>query len=178
MNRIESFVARTAALFNLVAAAAVVGMMGLTCLDVVLRLWRHPIPGTYEVVSMLGAVFVAFSLAKTSVDQGHIAVDFLVQRFSERARYVVEAINDGICALFFSVVSWQCLRYAQDLKASGEVSMTLQMPIHPFVFGIAAGCAMLSLVLFTSCLTGSLKAAHPGGTRSKGASGNEQRPNG
>ena len=34
-----------------------------------------------------------------------------------------------------------------DLKAAGEVSMTLQFPVFPFVWGVAAGCGMLTVVL-------------------------------
>jgi TRAP-type C4-dicarboxylate transport system permease small subunit len=161
LNRIERLVGRLASLFNGVAAGAVVGMMTLTCLDVLLRFFRHPIPGTYEIVGMLGAVFVSFSLARTSVDQGHIAVDFLVQRFPKRLRYVVEAINAGICAMLFTVLCRQCVIYALDLRTSGEVSMTLQMPIHPFVFGVAIGCAMLSAVLVVNCVSWSLKVLKP-----------------
>jgi TRAP-type C4-dicarboxylate transport system permease small subunit len=107
---------------------------------------------------MLGAIFVSFSLARTTLDNGHIAVDFLVHRLDKRWQDVVEAINSGLCALLFSVVCVQCVQYAQDLKASGEVSMTLQMPIYPFVFGMAAGCAVLSAVLFTSCVSWSLRS--------------------
>ncbi|WP_319525522.1 TRAP transporter small permease [uncultured Desulfosarcina sp.] len=158
MKRIEGWVGRLASAFNGIAAVAVVGMMVLTCLDVLLRLLRHPIPGTYEIVCMLGAVFVSFSLARTTVDQGHIAVDFLVQRLPNRFQHAVEAVNAGICALLFTVICRQCVIYALDLKASGEVSMTLQMPLFPFVFGIALGSAMLSVVLYVSCLSWSLKA--------------------
>ena len=161
MKRIDRYVGKLASLFNGIAAAAVVGMMTLTCLDVLLRFFRHPIPGTYEIVGMLSAVFVSFSLARTSVDQGHIAVDFLVQRLPLRLQHAIEAVNTGICALLFTVVCRQCVSYAQDLKSSGEVSMTLQMPIHPFVFGIAVGCAMLSLVLYVRCAACSLKTIRP-----------------
>lgn len=157
MNRLERLTYRLASFFNAIAATAVVGMMGLTCLDVLLRLFRQTIPGAYEMVGMLGAIFVSFSLARTTIDRGHIAVDFLVQRFPKRAQYAIEAINAGICGLLFSVVCHQCVLYARDLKTSGEVSMTLQMPIHPFVFGIALGCAMLSVVLYTSCASWSFK---------------------
>lgn len=160
-SRLERLVNRMASVFNGVAGAAVVAMMTLTCLDVILRFFRHPIAGTYEVVGLLGAVFVSFSLARTSVDQGHIAVDFLVLRLGHRARSAVEAVNAGLCALLFTVVARQCLHYAQDLKLSGEVSMTLQLPIHPFVNGIALGCAMLSLVLYANCAAWSLKAWRP-----------------
>lgn len=151
-------VARLASFLNGIAAVAVVAMMALTCLDVLLRLVRHPIPGAYEVVGMLGALFVSFSLARTSVDQGHIAVDFLVQRLPRRVQCAVEAINAGICALLFTVISRQCVLYARDLRSSGEVSMTLQVPLHPFVLGLAVGCAMLSVVLYASCAAWSLKA--------------------
>jgi TRAP-type C4-dicarboxylate transport system permease small subunit len=163
LKRIEEWVGRLASAFNSVAAVAVVGMMVLTCLDVLLRLLRHPIPGTYEIVCMLGAVFVSFSLARTTVDRGHIAVDFLVQRLPKRFQHLVEALNAGICALLFTVICRQCVIYAQDLKASGEVSMTLQMPLFPFVFGIALGSAMLSAVLYVSCLSWSLKALESSG---------------
>ena len=163
MKRIEGWVGRIASAFNSVAAVAVVGMMALTCLDVLLRLLRTPIPGTYEIVCMLGAIFVSFSLARTTVDRGHIAVDFLVQRLPDRFQHAVEAVNAGICALLFTVVSRQCVIYALDLKASGEVSMTLQMPLFPFVFGIALGSAMLSAVLYVNCLSWSLKAFESSG---------------
>ena len=107
---------------------------------------------------LLGAVFVSFSLARTSADQGHIAVDFLVQRLPQRWQYIVEAVNAGICALLFTVIGRQCVLYSLDLKTSGEVSMTLQIPIHPFVLGIALGCAMLSIVLYAGCVSWSAKA--------------------
>ena len=160
MNRIDRFVAGLSAYFNGIAAAAVAAMMVLTCLDVCLRLFRHPIPGTYEIVSMLGAIFVSFALARTSVERGHIAVDFLVQRLPERMQHAVEAVNSIVSALLFSLICYQCVIYANDLKSSGEVSMTLQMPIHPFVLGVAVGSAMLSLVLYTSGLAFSLKVLH------------------
>jgi TRAP-type C4-dicarboxylate transport system permease small subunit len=145
--RLEQWVAKAADLFNWVAAAAVAGMMVLTCLDIVLRLFRHPIPGTYEMVGFLGAVFAAFSLGYTSVNRGHIAVDFLVQKLSVRTQNWVDGINALICSVFFGFLARQCLVYAADLKTFGEVSMTLQMPIYPFVYGIGAGCFLLTLVL-------------------------------
>jgi len=47
MSRIPKEIARISASFNTLAGAAVIIMMLLTCADVLLRLLRHPIPGTY-----------------------------------------------------------------------------------------------------------------------------------
>jgi TRAP-type C4-dicarboxylate transport system permease small subunit len=143
--------------FNWIAAIAVTAMMLLTCADVLLRILRCPIPGTYEIVGLLGATFVSFSLAHTTTERGHIAVDFIVQKLPLRLQDLVDCINSIICALLFAVITWQSVVYALDLKNSGEVSMTLQMPIHPFVFGIALGCGMLSLVLFLRSVESTLK---------------------
>ena len=115
--RIEQWTAKVAEVFNWVSAAAVAGMVVLTCMDIILRLFRHPIPGTYEMVGFLGAVFAAFALGYTSVNRGHIAVDFLVQKLPARAQSLVDGINDSICAVFFGFLSHQCLVYAGDLKS-------------------------------------------------------------
>ena len=132
---------------NSLSALAVLAMMLLTCADIVMRLMRRPITGTYETVGFLGALFVSFALAQTSVDRGHIAVDFLVQRLPQRVQEAVELVNGLVCTAFFALIAWQCGLYGAELKASGEVSMTLQTPIYPVVWGIGAGCAVLCLVL-------------------------------
>ncbi len=157
MIQIEKALHPPARWFNWIAALAVTAMMLLTCADVLLRILRCPIPGTYEIVGLLGATFVSFSLAHTTTERGHIAVDFIVQKLPPRWQDLVDCINSIICAFLFGVITWQSVVYALDLKNSGEVSMTLQMPIHPFVFGIALGCGMLSLVLFLRFVESTLK---------------------
>jgi TRAP-type C4-dicarboxylate transport system permease small subunit len=124
-----------------VAAGSVAAMMLLTCADVVLRYLRRPIPGTYEMVGLLGAVFVSFALAQTSIEKGHIAVEFLVQRLSPGVQVAVDAVNALICTGLFAIISWQSFLYAGKLRRLGEVSMTLQMPIYPFVYGSPSGVA-------------------------------------
>jgi TRAP-type C4-dicarboxylate transport system permease small subunit len=143
----ERWIQRTARGFNWVAAGAVTAMMLVTVADVILRLFRQPITGTYEIVGLLGAVFASFSLAQTSMEKGHIAVDVLIQKLPVRLQAAADVINHLICLILFSTITWQCIGYARDLKAYGEVSMTLQVPIYPFIYGIAVGCGMLCVVL-------------------------------
>ena len=147
MFRIERITYLLTDRFNWVAAGAVVAMMCLTCADVILRIFRHPIPGTYEIVGLLGSVVIAFSIGYTSVAKGHIAVEFLVQKFPVRVQTCIDTLNDLISTCLFGLITWQSIVYASDLKQSGEVSLTIQMPIYPFVYGIALGCGLLCLVL-------------------------------
>lgn len=136
-----------------VAGAAIVAMMLLTCADIVLRLFRMPIPGTYELVSFLSAVCVAFAMAHTSVQKGHIAVSVLVQLLPERLQALVDSLTTGLSIALFGLIAWQSFRYAGSLRQAGEVSMTLQLPFYPFVYGIALSAVAVCLVLLSQLKT-------------------------
>ena len=141
-----------ASTFNGLSAAAVVFIMLLTCADVVLRFFGRPVPGTYELVGYSGAVIVAFALARTSVERGHIAVELLVDRLPGRPRSFVEALGSLAGAALFALLTWQSRVYAADLMESGDVSLTLGMPTWPFVYAVGAGTALLTAVLLLDAL--------------------------
>jgi TRAP-type C4-dicarboxylate transport system permease small subunit len=145
---------------GLVAAAAIFFMMALTCADVFLRLFRMPIPGTYEIVSFMGAVAVSFAVAHTSVEKGHVAVDLVVQLFSKRAQAVIESIIAGFGVILFALIAWQSGIYALDCQRSGEVSLTLQMPFYPIIYGVALGALIECLVLTVDLLNAASKMRH------------------
>ncbi len=135
---------RVSARLNGVSAAAVVFIMLLTCADVVMRLFGRPIPGTYELVGYFGAVIVAFAMAYTFVERGHISVELLVDRLPARPRAFIEGTGYLLSAVLFGLLAWQSQVYAIDLMESGEVSLTLGIPTWPFVFSLtarAAGCS-------------------------------------
>lgn len=127
-------------------------MMLLTTADIVLRAFRHPIPGAYEIVGLLGSLAISFSLAYTSIEKGHIAVEFLVNRFSAPIQALISAANSLIATIFFAIITWQSILYGTDFLLRGEVSMTIQMPIYPFIYGVAAGCGLLCPVLLVEFL--------------------------
>lgn len=147
MIRFEKYIRSIANKLNWIAAIAVVLMMLLTSADVILRLAIEPIPGVYEIVGLLGCVVISFSMGYTSTEKGHIAVEFLVQKMPESVQDIVNALNNVLAILIFGLITWQSILYATNLKHSGEVSLTLQMPIFPFVYGISIGCGLLCLVL-------------------------------
>jgi TRAP-type C4-dicarboxylate transport system permease small subunit len=152
MLRAEKAVTGFAWWVNWVSGAAIMAMMLLTTLDVVLRLLRSPIPGTYEIVGLLGSVAVSFSLGYTSVEKGHIIVEYVVRRFSPQVQALIGAANALVGCFVFVLVCWQCVAYALTMRATGEVSLTIGMPIAPFILGVAAGSALLCVVLVAECL--------------------------
>lgn len=140
-----------------VAGSAIVAMMLLTCTDVVLRYFRKPIPGTYELVCFLGAVAVAFAMAHTSVEKGHVAVTFVVSLLPQRIQGLIESITTSFGLIFFVLIAWQSATYANDLRLSGEVSLTLELPFYPFVYGISFSAAIVCLILLSNLFNNLLK---------------------
>jgi TRAP-type C4-dicarboxylate transport system permease small subunit len=151
MVRLEKILTAISEKFNWVAATAVAVMMVLTVVDVVMRLFKMPIPGTFEIVGMLGAVAISFSLAYTSIQKGHIMVEVLMQSLPARVQAFFTALYSLASAVFFLFASWVCIDYAVDLINSGEVSATIKMPTYPFVLGVSISALLLALVLFLDC---------------------------
>jgi tripartite ATP-independent transporter DctM subunit len=85
----------------------------------------------------MASVAVAFAMAHTSVEKGHVAVSFVVNFFPKRAQAIVGTITSSFGFILFALLTWQSVVYAIHLRESQEVSLTLQLPFWPFVHGIA-----------------------------------------
>ena len=79
--------------FNIIAGISLTFLMLLTITDVILRGFKSPVPGTYEVVAFAGAVVIGFSMPLTSWLRGHIFVDFFILRFSQKVRDIFNIVT-------------------------------------------------------------------------------------
>lgn len=147
MLKLERWAHSATKSISYIAGVAVMIMMLLTCADVILRLFGHPIPGTYELIGFLGSIIISFAMAHTSVEKSHIAVDIFVQRLPRRVQSALEGMISLISCILFGIFTRQCQIYALDLKQSGEISLTLGIPVYPVVAGIAIGCGLLCIAL-------------------------------
>ena len=140
-----------------IAGGAIVLMMLLTCTDVILRLFRMPIPGTYELVCFLGAIAVAFAMAHTSNEKGHVAVSLIVRLLPNRVQGVIEIITNTFVLILFVLIAWRSAIYAENLRITHEVSLTLKLPFYPFIYGLAFSAMIVCLVKITDIYKSVLK---------------------
>lgn len=130
--------------------AAGVSLLALTLLatiNVALRVFQVPVGGTYEVVSFLGAIVTAGALGHTQKRKDHIVVDILSDRFPAPVKRLLDRVSYVLILAFFSVVSWQTFVYGVRLLRTGELSETLKIAYHPFVFLVGFGFAVLALTV-------------------------------
>ena len=145
-----------------IAGLFLIAMITITGANIVIRLFWLPIRGTFELMGYFGAVVTAFALGYTQIKRGHIAVDIVVLRFSEKAQRILHAVNHLICMAFFSIVTWQVFKYATTLRETGEVTETLQIIYYPFTYAVALGCLILAftfLVDFLKSIIGNREAS-------------------
>ncbi|MDQ1334845.1 MAG: hypothetical protein QG552_1795 [Thermodesulfobacteriota bacterium] len=139
--------------FNIVASASLVGMMLLTCADVVMRyVFSRPIIGTYDLVSLMGAVLVSFAMPYTMLKKGHVAVEILIQRLSKGTQLIIETFTHLIGISLFLVLVWQAILLSRDMKAAGEVTPTLLLPFYPIVYCMAICFFGLCLAILVNLL--------------------------
>jgi len=157
----RGLVDRLVSLLKRIGGAALVGMVVMTCFDVVTRYFGHPIFGAVEIVSFMATILLACAMPLTEVEKGHVGVDLFVRKLSPRAQAITDALTGLVSTLLFAVVSWRMFLYAATIRKSGEVSMSLQWPTHIFVYLVAVAFAVLSLVILSQFLDNARKAIRP-----------------
>lgn len=136
-----------------IAGLSLLGMMLLTCADVIGSSFGYPILGVEELVALWASILLAFSLPAAHIAKTHVGVDLLYMKFTRPVKKITDIFITSVsCALFF-LIGWQCYKYALELRAAGEVTMTLQFPAYLLIFGVAFALFIKSVVIFFELLT-------------------------
>jgi len=139
-------------LINFIGGSSLAFIMFLTVADIILRSFRRPILGTFEIVAFSGAVVIGFSLPYTSWMRGHVYTDFLILRFSQKTRTIFNIVTRCLGIWLFFMIGWNLIMHGMDLKNAGEVSPTLTMPFYPVAYGLGFCCFIQCLVLLCDIL--------------------------
>lgn len=144
MDILISYISR---FFMILAGVALLLVVFLATGNVALRLFHIPFAGTYEIVSFLGALVTAGALGHTQRRKDHIRVDIITSKYFPKMKRIIDGVSHSLAAILFSIASWQVFKWGDKIRVSGELSETLQLKFHPFIYGVAAGFALLTLVL-------------------------------
>ncbi len=130
------------------AGASLVLLMLTTVADVLLRnLCNRPIPGTYELVGLAGGLVIGLSLPLTSWRRGHVEVDSFIGRVPMPWRAVIQVATRLLGVALFAILTWNLVQLGLGMRASGEVTATLELPFYPILFALA-GAALAQAVVF------------------------------
>jgi TRAP-type C4-dicarboxylate transport system permease small subunit len=137
---------------NFIGGVSLSFIMFLTVTDIILRSFRKPIIGTFEIVAFSGAVVIGFSLPYTSWVKGHVYTDFLIARFSDKTRNIFNILTRCMGIGIFFIIGLELIKFGMDLKKVGEVSPTLTIPFYPVAYGLGICGFIQCLVLLCDIL--------------------------
>jgi len=130
-----------------IAGVAIASIVVLTVCDVVLRRFRMPIAFTYEVVVLLGAIAIGFSVPQTTLDKSHVLMDFMIEKVSEQWQKTLYVITRCLGIGMFAVFAWRIFILASNFRKAGEVTPILQIPVYPVAFSVGVCFVVECLVL-------------------------------
>ena len=127
-------------ILDAIGGVALTFMMLLTVADVLMRAGGHPIIGTYEIVGLSLALVIGFTIPKVSFDRGHVRMDIVLERLPKRQQAILNMFTRIICILLFALIAYNLFSVANEFRASGEVSPTIQLPAYPIAYGVGICC--------------------------------------
>ena len=136
----------------LIAGLTLAFMLIFTLTDVVLRAFGKSITGDYEVISFLGAVVVGFAIPYTSLQKGHVLVDFLLEKVSKKVGNIMQVATRILSILLFLWIGWNFIVMSIDLIKSKEVTPVFRLPYYPISFGLAFVCLVQCSTLLSQIM--------------------------
>ena len=132
-----------------IGGVVLVFMMLLTVADVILRYLGRPILGTYELVSLSGAVVIGCAMPHTSWNKIHVTVDMVLVKMERARQEVFQVITRIISLLLFIIIGVNLVDMGTTLIKTGESTLTLVLPLYPIAYLLAICCFAESLVLLS-----------------------------
>lgn len=132
---------------TVVSCLALAAMMLVTCADVVLRAFGHPLKGTYDVARVCGAVCIACALPLTTAMKGHVAIEYFFHKLNRLGRLAVDSLMRLITITVFLFAAYECVGYGQRFLRNGEVTSTIELPLFWVPWVMAGAFAVTALVV-------------------------------
>jgi TRAP-type C4-dicarboxylate transport system permease small subunit len=147
MKTLEWLTRKSSMWLQIIAGVALTAVMFLTGSDIVGRAFRHPIPGAFEIISIVGGMVVGLAVPVTSLTKEHVIVDVVLNGLGPGVRVVLRILTRVIAVALFVLITFSLVKSGFELRASGEVTAVLSLPFYPVVFAMAAAFLVEILVL-------------------------------
>jgi TRAP-type C4-dicarboxylate transport system permease small subunit len=143
----DRFVKLWAKRFSYVGYAACLSMLCLSVIDIVgSKLFSRPLNGAFDIISLVAVLVAAFPIASTELAGGHVRLDlglvFLPKSLQKFCRLLANLLSLGLVVLLV----YASIRFGIKMLITHEATMTLAVPLYPFVFALVLGCLPLLLV--------------------------------
>jgi len=145
----ERFVRLWAKRFNYVGYVACALMLCISTVDILGgKLFSWPLSGAFDMVGLLAILVGAFPIASTELVGGHVRLDmglvFLPKKIKKFCQILANVLSLGLVGLLI----YSSVGFGIKMLVTGEATMTVAIPLFPFVFAFVLACLPALLVFF------------------------------
>jgi TRAP-type transport system small permease protein len=142
-----------------IAAVVLSGLAVLIFVDVIGRyVLSSPLPGTVELIESLMAIVTFGAFVQAVHNRDHIRLELLSSLAPRKWQVRLEKLGQLAVLLVMLGATWGLTERTISLKASGDLTPVLHLPLY-IMTGISLG------VLCVACLVSALELARPAGSQ-------------
>jgi TRAP-type C4-dicarboxylate transport system permease small subunit len=152
MGKFDKFVNSSSKWLNVIAGFGMFYVFIVSFADIIMnKVFKDPINWAFDSIGLLAVVAIAAAIPQVQIGRGHIEIEFIEKRLGPILRKIVNLLINLLSILIWIIVAWRSFVYGQDILRSGEVSMSVGMPIFPFIWfqGLCAVFVVFVLMLQT-----------------------------
>lgn len=146
--------ARTEKIGVYISAFFILVMMVLTTIDTFLRdVFDSPIPGVYELHSMMlvGVLYLGLSFVQSQ--RSHIRMDVLSSRLNPTNQLVLQLLGDAIFLFIAVLITWRMGLQAWQAWVTGDFYYgVVRFPLWPPKLALTLGTALVSIRLISDII--------------------------
>ncbi|MFC1535115.1 TRAP transporter small permease [Thermodesulfobacteriota bacterium] len=132
---------------TVIGSVFMVVLMLLIVTNIIMRFFKSPILGHYELVELFALVAVSFALVYAAMHKTHVAIEVLVSRFPQRVQAALEVFTSLFGLGFWAIIFWASAGIIPERVMKGETSHTLEIPYLPFRLFWVSALLLFCLVL-------------------------------
>lgn len=149
----EKAIKQVSAWLNWVAIAAMLLMFVIINVDVVgAKVFRFPLPGSLEQISLLGLLTSALAVPFTHVLGGHVKIEFFLEKLGRRSHKIIYGIGSILALALFATITWQMIIFSGTIRAAGVITPSIRIPVFPFTFGVSLAFFIMFLLILAQFL--------------------------
>ncbi len=110
-------------------------------------LFKTPLPGLTDMVSMANGLTVAFALSVAQYKDKHVRVDFVREYMPKAISQKVYVIINALMLMVLAFISYRFALYAMSTLKSGSQTWIMAIPYWPVVTTICLGLIVFWLTV-------------------------------
>lgn len=151
MGKLTKLMRGIVEVLNVIAIAALLGMLLLVCANVVMRyIFKSPIPGTYEITQML-MICLSPCIAVNIISKQCVWVDVFTSKLGRIGQLVIDIVTLPLSVGIIGIMAWQGFNMIFTSMEKNSYSQIMDFRLYEWPFRAVYFVAMAAATLAAIC---------------------------